>query len=116
MSTVGNYLLLAEDCLKDALILHQNQQFRGACSRAYYAYFDGVRALLATKDIVTKSHAAARGLFSANFVKQGPFIKNDSTLLNDLFELRQAGEHDPDEDITESDAEKAIEAAVEFLH
>ncbi|QHV97024.1 HEPN domain-containing protein [Spirosoma endbachense] len=69
MSTVGNYMLIAEDCLQEAIILYQNGKFRGACGRAYYAYFDAIRALLATKRITTKSHAAVRGLFSANFIK-----------------------------------------------
>lgn len=115
MSTVGNYILMAQDCLEDAIILHQNGKFRGACGRAYYAYFDAVRALLATKGIITKSHAAARGLFSANFVKAGPFVKQDSTFLNELLELRQTGEYDPDEDISEEDTRKAIDIASEFL-
>lgn len=108
-------MLIAEDCLQDAVILHQSEQYRGACGRAYYAYFDAIRALLATKDITTKSHAAARGLFSANFVKEGPFTKKDSTRLNELFELRQTGEYDPDETVSESDAQKAIEVTSEFL-
>ena len=115
MSTVGHYILIAEDCLEEAVILYQNAKFRGACGRAYYAYFDAVRALLATKGIITKSHAAARGLFSAHFVKEGPFVKQDSTLFNELFELRQTGEYDPDEDISESDTRKAIDTASEFL-
>lgn len=115
MSTVGNYMLIAEDCLQEAIILYKNQKYRGACGRAYYAYFDAIRALLATKNITTKSHAAVRGLFSANFIKEGLFSKQDSTLLNELFELRQTGEYDPDEDISESDAQKAIEVASEFL-
>jgi len=113
MSTVGHYILIAEDCLEEAVILYQNEKFRGACGRAYY--FDAVRALLATKGIITKSHAAARGLFSAHFVKEGPFVKQDSTLFNELFELRQTGEYDPDEDISESDTRKAIDTASEFL-
>ncbi len=115
MSTVGNYMLIAEDCLQEAIILYQNEKYRGSCGRAYYAYFDAIRALLATKNITTKSHGAVRGLFSANFIKEGPFSKQDSTLLNELFELRQAGEYDPDEDISDLDAKKAIDVASEFL-
>ena len=81
MSTVGHYILIAEDCLEEAIILYQNEKFRGACGRAYYAYFDAVRALLATKGIITKSHAAARGLFSAHFVKEGPFLNKTRHFL-----------------------------------
>jgi len=115
MREVDNYMLLAEDSLAQATLLLDNKFYRGASGMAYYAYFDAVRALLATNGIITKSHSAARGLFSNNFVKDGPFVKNDSTLLNDLFELRQAGTYDPDETISESDARKAVDAATEFL-
>ena len=115
MSTVEKYMLLAEDCLQEAVILHQSAKYRGACGRAYYAYFNAIRALLDTKTIITKYHSAVRGLFSANFVKEGPFTKQDSVLLNELFELRQTGEYDADEDIEESDSQKAIDIAAEFL-
>lgn len=75
MNTVGNYMLLAGDCLAQAKLLHQNKHYRGVCVNAYYAYFDAIRALLATKGVVTKSHSAVRGLFSEYFVKHGPFTK-----------------------------------------
>ena len=115
MSTIGNYMLIAEDCLQEAIILYQNEKYRGACGRAYYAYFDAIRAVLATKAIITKSHSAVRGLFSAHFIKEGPFDKQDLTLLNELFELRQTGEYDPDGDISELDAKNAINVATEFV-
>lgn len=115
MITADKYMLLAEDCLEEATILHQSEKYRGACGRAYYAYFNAIRALLATKNITTKSHSAVRGLFSANFVKEGPFTKQDSTYSNELFELRQAGEYDADEEIEEFDSHKAIAITAEFL-
>ena len=36
-------------------------------------------------------------------------------LLNELFELRQTEEYDPDETVSESDAHKVIKIASEFL-
>jgi uncharacterized protein (UPF0332 family) len=115
MNAVYNYMALAEECLNEANVLYQNRLFRGTCGRAYYAYFDAVRALLATKNIVTKSHSAARGLFSEHFIKDGPFSKKDATWLNELFQLRQTGEYEADEDLSEEDASKALEIATEFI-
>lgn len=115
MTTADNYMVLAEECIREARLLHQNGLYRGACGRCYYAYFDAVRALLATKGILTKSHSAARGLFSEHFIKNGPFTKTDSTSLNDLFQLRQSGEYDAEEEISEEDASRALEVATEFV-
>lgn len=68
--TVNAYMAMAEECLREAHLLFNSKFYRGAAGRAYYAYFDAVRALLATKFIATKSHSDARNLFGDNFVKE----------------------------------------------
>jgi uncharacterized protein (UPF0332 family) len=115
MSTVGSYMLLAEDCLAQAKLLYDNEFYRGACGKAYYAYFDAVRALLMSKEITTQSHSSVRGLFSLHFIKDGPFTKQDSSVINELFLLRQTGDYEPDDDISEADALSAVATATEFL-
>ena len=115
MSTAGSYMLLAEDCLAQAKLLYENGFYRGVCSKAYYAYFDAVRALLMSKGITTQSHSSVRGVFSLHFVKDGPFTKQDSSVINELFMLRQTGDYEPDEDISEADALSAVETAAEFV-
>lgn len=49
------YLQKSHDCLEDTKILLSNKRYDGAVNRAYYAFFDGIRVLLATKDIFVKS-------------------------------------------------------------
>lgn len=112
---VANFMSLAHDCLDQARWLLEAKFYRGTCTQAYYAYFNGIRALLATKELITKSHSAARGLFSEHFIKNGPFTKKDSSQLNQLFELRQSSTYDPDEETSETDALMSIELASEFL-
>ncbi len=113
--TVDAYMAMAEECLQEARVLFDSRLYRGAAGRAYYAYFDAVRALLASKSITTKSHSAARNLFGDHFVKEGLFTGQDAKSLHTLFDLRQSSEYDPDElhDITE--VKKAIETATEFV-
>lgn len=96
-SNVGNYMGRAYDCLRQAQILLKEDEYTGVCNRAYYAYFDVVRALLATLDITTRSHSAVQNLFSLHFVKDGLFDKQDvKALSNDqlsilaLFTLKNA--------------------------
>ncbi len=112
---IAAYMGIAEDCLQDAQVLFQESRYRGVVGRAYYAYFDAVKALLATKDITTKSHSAARALFGEHFIKNGPYQKQDATALHRLFNLRQDAEYEPGEEVTSLDAQNAIETAAEFL-
>ena len=112
---VANYMSMAENCLSDARILLEKGSYRNAVGRAYYAYFDAVRALLASKSIVTKSYSAVRSLFSQHFVKDGPFLANGAKELNSLFVLRQDAEDDPDELFDFDAVNKAVETAAEFL-
>ncbi|MBN8826292.1 HEPN domain-containing protein [Spirosoma sp.] len=108
-------MLLAEECLRDARYLLQNESYRSATVRAYYAYFDAVRALLATKNISSKSHSSIKMLFGEHFVQTGIFERADAKDFHKLFLLRQNSDYDADEEITELDAQDAVETASEFI-
>ena len=108
-------MLMAEEFLNDARILFAAGSYRSAASRAYYGYYDAVRALLATKSILSKSHSAARALFGEHFVKNGPFEFQDSKTFHSLFILRQNSDYDPDELLNSLEVEKAIEVTAEFV-
>lgn len=93
-NNVANYMGRAYDCLRQAQILLNEGEHTGVCNRAYYAYFDVVRALLATLDIATRSHSAVQNLFSLHFVKEGLFDKQDVKALSKLFDMRQDSDYD----------------------
>lgn len=107
--------LLAEQCLKDARSLFEGSSYRSAAGRAYYAYFDAIRALLASKGVSTKSHSAIRMLFGEHFIKNGLFTKQDAKAFHELFLLRQNSDYEVDEDISETYVLDAIETGAEFL-
>lgn len=111
---VGHYMSRAYDCLKQARILFNEGEYTGVCSRVYYAYFDTVRALLATLDIATRSHSAAYNLFSQHFVKEGLFDKQDAKALAKLFDLRQSSDYDAEPVIDRDEAHYAIDVTAEF--
>ena len=113
---VGHYMSRAYECLEQAQILFNEEQYTGVCNRAYYAYFDVVRALLATLDIATRSHSAAHNLFSQHFVKENLFDKHDAKDLAKLFDLRQSSDYDADPTIEVDEAEYAVNVTTEFLH
>ena len=112
---VNNYMLLAEECLRDAQHLLLNKSYRSAAGRAYYAFFDAVRALLATKNVASKSHSSIKMLFGDHFVRTGPFTKDDAKDFHKLFLLRQNSDYEADEVVSEVAAVDAVETAAEFL-
>ena len=112
---VYNYMLLAEECLVDARLLLQNKSYRSTAGRAYYAFFDAVRALLATKNVSSKSHSSIKMLFGDHFVRTGLFTKADAKDFHKLFLLRQDSDYEVDELIPETAATDAVETAAEFL-
>lgn len=112
---VGHYMSRDYDCRKQAHLLMNGDEYTGVCNRAYYAYFDLVRALLATLDIPTRSHSAAHHLFSHDFVKEGSFDKQDAKALAKLFDMRQDSDYDAEPDVNANDAQYAIDITAEFL-
>ncbi len=114
-SNVENYMSRAYDCLRQARILMNDNEYTGVCNRAYYGYFDSIRALLATLDISTRSHAAVQNLFSLHFVKEGLFTKEDVRALSKLFTMRQESDYDADPSVDVADAQYALMVTAEFL-
>ena len=51
------YLHKADECLINCQILIREGRYEAACNRAYYAFFDAIRVLLATKAISINSRS-----------------------------------------------------------
>ncbi|GAB3691449.1 hypothetical protein GCM10027592_09490 [Spirosoma flavus] len=115
MKNVGNYMSRAYECLRQAQILMKEEEYTGVCNRAYFAYFDTVRALLATLDIATRSHASVQNLFSLHFVKAGIFDKQDVKALSKLFDMRQNSDYDAEPTVNAEEAQYTIQVTSEFL-
>jgi uncharacterized protein (UPF0332 family) len=82
-----------------------------ASSRAYYAAFHAVTALLATKGRSFSTHGAAIGAFNQEFVKTQVFPREVASHLHRLFENRQLADYDWRSTITTAEAEKDVVAA-----
>ncbi|MBO0931741.1 HEPN domain-containing protein [Fibrella aquatilis] len=108
------YLHKADECLIDCQILVREGRYEAACNRAYYAFFDAIRALLATKLISINSHSAAQSLFGLHFVKPGLFNAKYSRDVNRLMEKRQGGDYELDIVLSQADAEDSLQTASEF--
>lgn len=65
-----------------------------AVSRAYYAAYHAISAVLASQGCSFSAHAQTIGGFNARFVRTGLFPKDMTRILHRLFENRQTADYD----------------------
>ena len=105
----------AEDALTAARLLADEGFHREAVSRAYYATFYAVLALLAEQSTGTSKHSGAIQLFDRRFVKDGPFSREQSRTLHELFELRQRADYQEMFHVSPARTREAVSAAEKFV-
>jgi uncharacterized protein (UPF0332 family) len=86
-----------------------------ASSRAYYAMFYCLEAILLTEGLTFAKHSGVIGAFNRHFVKPGHFPKTFSGLLARLFRERQMADYEFDLSIGAEDARKDIESSQTIL-
>jgi uncharacterized protein (UPF0332 family) len=105
-----------------ARIHFQRGDYDFALSRAYYAVFYLIEAVLLTSNLVFSSHGNVIGTFNKNYVKTGIFPKEFSKVIATLFRKRQIADYEfnikIDKNETEENlnqAEKLMQALIEHL-
>ena len=111
---VAGFLERAADALDDANFLHQHGRVLALANRAYYAIFYCVCALLATENVYTKRHQAARAKFSELFVKTGRFTVESSRIVGNSFAARQSADYDMESYLSEGEAQLLLDDARTF--
>lgn len=69
----SSYLKKAEDCLKSAKILFQNQLYENSTSESYYCMYNSLLALLFKAGIKSENHSASIILFNKLFNEKEMF-------------------------------------------
>lgn len=105
----------ADESLEAAKLLHEHQKYRPAASRAYYAMFYAVLALLAVRSSATSKHSGVISLFDRDFVKTGLFDRRFSKWLHEAFDLRQRADYREMFEIDALRTHEMIECATEFV-
>ena len=105
----------ATDTLNEAEILRDASAWRGSVSRAYYAMFYAVLALLATRQLGTSKHSGAIALFDRKFVKEGIFSRDMSRSLHFAFDRRQIHDYGEWYQISSQDADQSVTDAQTFI-
>ena len=84
----------SRDCLREAKLLLDNGEYRGAANRAYYAAFHALRAVLALDDFDSKKHSGVISKFRETYIKTGRFTPEMSDTISSLFRIRSASDYD----------------------
>ncbi|NUO80204.1 HEPN domain-containing protein [candidate division KSB1 bacterium] len=82
-----------------------------ASSRAYYAVFYAIEAMLLTKQLSFSKHAGVIAAFNQHFIKSGVFPKEFSKMLERLFRNRQMGDYGYEPPLSAEETEEDLRVA-----
>jgi uncharacterized protein (UPF0332 family) len=85
-------------------------------NRLYYACFYAVSALLASKEIYSKSHSGIKQMFGLHFVTTGIIDEKLSKFYTKIFSLKQSGDYEDFCDYEKADVLELIEPAKELVN
>jgi len=113
--TVRGFLSKAAESIGAANVLLVDGYFDFAASRAYYAMFYAVEALMLDRDLSFSKHSAIIAAFGKEFVKTGMFDSRFHRYMLNAFDLRNAGDYGIIHAVSVENASQAIAEAGELL-
>ena len=106
---------LSEESLAVARWALQQEYYRSAVSRAYYALFDVAKALLLTKGVSPRSHAGAGMLFGQHFVKTGQVPREYGRWFSKALKARLEADYEESREFTREEAQETLDVAEQLL-
>jgi uncharacterized protein len=104
----------AGQAMRAAEALHALGLHADAVSRAYYAVFHLLRALLLSRGVEPKTHGGAIHLFNTELVRAGLFPSSHNRLLGGLQRARELADYDAAVEFSGEDAAAEIKEAQSF--
>jgi uncharacterized protein len=104
----------ASECIIDSRIMLQEQRWKAAVSRAYYAMFHSARAALLYIGEKAYTPQGVNIQFSKHFVRTGIFDKNMVKSFSKMLDVRQKTDYEIGFQAEETDAEYALLEAEKF--
>ena len=105
----------AEECLLAAQSNYDNDFFKAAANRAYYAIFHAMRAVLALDGFDSRKHSGIIAEFRKNYIKPGVFDSELSATITELYQSRSGSDYDDFYVISIEDLKRQILSAQEFV-
>lgn len=104
----------AAEFLTATKIMFENNCYKDAINRSYYAIFTAVRALLAEDEVDFSKHSAVISYFRKNYIKTGIFDTKFSDYIGKAFQLRNDCDYEDFFIVSREDAETQYHNAIEF--
>ncbi len=108
-------LALAEETLRAAELMVQTGHLRGGVNRAYYAAFYAGKALLATKQLDSATHAGVLSLVGKHFARPGIIGREHGRALHELFELRLESDYEDLLELEPDEVREHVQKAEAFV-
>jgi len=105
----------AKKYLKSSKMLLEIGDYESSVSRAYYAMFYSIEAVLLTRNLSFSSHKGVISSFGEHFIKTGIFPREMGRELNRAFEKRQLGDYEYTFVISQDEAEEILEKSKLFV-
>ncbi len=109
--TIKRMLNKSKRALRAAARHIKDGDYDFASSKAYYAVFHLLQALLLIKDMTFSKHSAVIAEFNRHYIKPGIFPQVYSKNLERLFKERQIGDYDYMPSIDKKDAKEDLKIA-----
>ncbi len=112
---IKGFLSKAEESLAAAELLLKEASHGFSASRAYYGMFYAAEALLLSKGQAFSKHSAVLAAFGREFTKTGLLDSRWHQAFQEAFQVRQVGDYEPLEQVSEATAHRIIEGARGFV-
>lgn len=105
----------SKDTLKIAKQLYEQNYYGDSASRAYYAVFHSLQAILLTIGLSYSKHSGIIAAFNKEFIHKEKFPKDFHKMIERLFKDRQIGDYEYEEDLNSDDAKQDIDDAENII-
>lgn len=105
----------ANECLRDAHLLAEEERYKSLMNRSYYAIFHAMRAVLALDEIDSKKHSGIVSEFRKRYIKTGVFGADMSVIISKLLLARTNSDYDDFYVVSKEDAIIQFHSAEKFV-
>lgn len=110
--TLSNYRLeQAKDNLEEAIVLFENNKYKGASNRAYYSIFHAVKAVLALEQTDFKKHSSVIAYFNKEYISKNIFPRELGKRVSEARFYKEKSDYVDFYIITKEECKMQIETA-----
>ncbi len=104
----------AKRCIRSAKVLAEDEDYKGAANRSYYAIFHCMRSVLALESKDFSKHSGISAYFRKEYIKTGIFDIELSDIIKETFDIRSDSDYDDYYLISKEEVLEQIENAEIF--